>query len=90
MTIKHELILLFICEFCEKAFSQSSNLTRHKEKDECDLCEKWFTTYGSLNKHKQSHSWEKKFKCYLCHLTRHKEKDKCDLCGKWFTTYHIW
>ena len=72
---------------CEKAFSQSSELTTHKwshtgEKPfKCMICEKTFSQSYNLTIHKLSHTGEKPLKFMFCekafsrstYLTKHKQ-----------------
>ena len=50
------------CTYCQKTFSQISNLTTHKRSHsgeklfQCSVCQKRFMTFGNLIKHKRSHS----------------------------------
>ena len=77
----------FKCDLCDKRFTQSGSLTKHKQSHtgakqiNCNLCEKIFTQSGNLTTHIQSHAGAKPF--------------KYNLCEKWFTqscnlTSHKW
>ncbi|XP_057695534.1 zinc finger protein 771-like [Corythoichthys intestinalis] len=76
----------FLCTFCEKRFSQKTDLERHKRTHTgekpflCTSCDKRFTDKGNLKQHTRTHTGEKPFPCTLCNkrfslkpqLERHK------------------
>eukprot|EP00794_Sanderia_malayensis_P013839 gene13839-15285_t len=78
----------FICETCNKTFSQSccllehervhfkENLKKGKDKFQCDLCEKTFQAASHLARHKKSHS-------------KKKELYYCDTCDESFAKYSL-
>lgn len=53
----HEGTRAYVCEVCEKAFTQKSHLTRHmyihtgERKHGCEVCGKWFVESADLKKH---------------------------------------
>ena len=57
---------------CEKSFSDSIDIKKHKmihteEKPfKCTKCDKTFSDYTGLRKHKRIHTGEKPFKCTEC------------------------
>ena len=63
------------CDICEKTFSLSDTLHKHKiihtglKPFECDVCEKTFSRKSTLVYHKRVHSGEKPYKCDLCKKT---------------------
>ena len=58
------------CEICKKAFSDNSNLAKHKQfhtgekQYECDICKKVFALRNVLDK--QIHTSEKPQECEMC------------------------
>ena len=68
----HTGIEPFICNLCEKGFTSSGNLTRHKRSHIgvrpfiCDLCKKEFRNSSNLTWHKLIHTGVKPFQCDLC------------------------
>ena len=58
-TFIHSGIKPYKCDLCNKSFTESSNLTKHKQSHKgeklhkCNFCGKSFTTSGELTIHKQ-------------------------------------
>ena len=68
--IKHEKT--HICDFCGKAFSQSSSLSAHKRIHNnempfsCNFCSKLFRSKSNLTKHERTHTGERPYPCNYC------------------------
>uniref|UniRef100_A0A914KXF1 C2H2-type domain-containing protein n=2 Tax=Meloidogyne incognita TaxID=6306 RepID=A0A914KXF1_MELIC len=68
----HERRRPHVCQICNKAFSQSSSLSKHMRTHsgerpyKCPHCEKAFTASSILRTHIRQHSGEKPFKCTVC------------------------
>lgn len=62
----------FVCELCQKAFSQSSSLSIHMKfhlnvrKHACTVCEKKFVTKSELSRHMTVHTKQKSYYCGVC------------------------
>ena len=62
----------YVCDICNRPFSQSNNLKRHrrthtKEKPyQCDVCFKSFTQSNTMKEHKKIHSDQKAYACTFC------------------------
>ena len=62
----------FKCDVCNKTFSFSSAVVRHKRTHtgqkpfKCHVCDKRFSQRSSLFGHKRTHTGEKPFKCDVC------------------------
>lgn len=62
----------FVCELCNKAFSQSSSLSIHMKfhlnvrKHCCTVCEKKFVTKSELSRHMTVHTKQKSYYCGVC------------------------
>lgn len=67
----------YVCEMCDKAFSQYGYLVVHWRSHSgdrpyvCEICEKRFTQSGNLTVHKRTHFVKKKLPniCYKCNKT---------------------
>eukprot|EP00041_Stephanoeca_diplocostata_P028706 m.828758 g.828758 ORF g.828758 m.828758 type:complete len:479 (-) comp23421_c0_seq10:242-1678(-) len=63
---------VFKCEYCDKCFSQSGNLSRHRvihmkiRPFKCEECGKGFTQKSHLKTHCNVHTGLKKFQCQIC------------------------
>lgn len=63
----------FICEICQKGFSQNCNLINHLRTHtgdkpfKCNYCDKRFTQSGNLKNHMRLHSDEKPYICPICY-----------------------
>ncbi|KAJ1479616.1 hypothetical protein T484DRAFT_1813586 [Baffinella frigidus] len=66
---------VFECTFCGKAFSQSSDLTKHMRTHSgdrpypCTTCDMAFSQYGSLTRHMRTHSGDRPYPCTTCGMT---------------------
>lgn len=62
----------FVCELCNKSFSQSSSLSIHMKfhlnvrKHACTVCEKKFVTKSELSRHMTVHTKQKSYYCGVC------------------------
>ena len=67
----------YICDICEKAFSQSANLNTHKKwkhsqmpgtlpKHRCNICSKHFNGKNLLNSHLKMYHEKGDFQCRIC------------------------
>lgn len=62
----------FVCELCQKAFSQSSSLSIHMKfhlnvrKHACTICDKKFVTKSELSRHMTVHTKQKSYYCGVC------------------------
>ncbi|OAF68959.1 PR domain zinc finger protein 12 [Intoshia linei] len=71
----HEKYKPYNCLCCDKKFSQSSSLNKHKRVHsgerpyKCVYCNKSFTASSILRTHIRQHSGEKPFKCKVCGKT---------------------
>ncbi|XP_053387483.1 zinc finger protein 271-like isoform X2 [Mercenaria mercenaria] len=60
------------CDICDKAFTNSQNLTTHQiihsgeRPYKCDICDKAFTESCNLTRHLRIHSGERPYKCDIC------------------------
>ncbi|CAH1800103.1 unnamed protein product [Owenia fusiformis] len=61
------------CLYCEKSFTEKSNLNRHlsmhtgEKPFKCDTCEMTFTHKYKLTNHARVHSIDRPFTCEICH-----------------------
>ncbi|XP_065571172.1 zinc finger protein 333-like [Artemia franciscana] len=68
----HENLKPFEGQLCEKNFSYSSNLSKHRRTHTgekpfmCQICEKRFTSRWNLSQHQRTHTGEKPFECEVC------------------------
>ncbi len=66
----HSMSITYSCFLCEKTFSQSIDLMKHKELCQiysCDMCKKKFANKNSLISHKRTHTIElKPYSCNKC------------------------
>ena len=69
---KHEDVKLFTCDICNKAFTRSSDVIRHKrihssEKPYvCDVCLMAFTDASSVYRHRWTHFGIRPYVCNIC------------------------
>eukprot|EP00091_Calanus_sinicus_P004634 TRINITY_DN14973_c0_g1_i1.p1 TRINITY_DN14973_c0_g1~~TRINITY_DN14973_c0_g1_i1.p1 ORF type:complete len:116 (+),score=10.68 TRINITY_DN14973_c0_g1_i1:108-455(+) len=66
----------FVCEICEREFSNSPSLSSHMDSHinsdpeapfRCDVCGKCFSVPARLTRHYRTHTGEKPYKCTICH-----------------------
>ena len=62
----------YVCEICDKTFTNSDNLAWHmrihtgKKPYKCHICEKTFSQSSILSNHRRIHRCEKTYSCDLC------------------------
>jgi len=71
-TCDQMIIKPYVCDICNKAFSQRGTLNKHKRTHTgeklyvCDVCDKAFSRQGGLNTHKRIHTGETPYVCDIC------------------------
>lgn len=64
---------LYVCKFCQKTFTQSSNCRRHERAHNgerpfiCKFCQKAFSQFSNLQRHERMHTGNRNpFACKIC------------------------
>ena len=73
-TAQSDSITVLLCEFCQKAFTSHSGLTRHQNRVHfqncqpfvCSICHKGFTERGHFEGHMNKHNNVKAYECPSC------------------------
>jgi uncharacterized Zn-finger protein len=71
----HDLFKPYVCEICQKGFTQSGSLKQHmylhsgERPYKCKFCDRAFTQAKTLKFHLRRHTEEKPFTCEVCLAT---------------------
>ncbi|KAK3722284.1 hypothetical protein QZH41_016392 [Actinostola sp. cb2023] len=69
---QHDSSMAFVCDLCNKSFTQETNLVRHKKaihsgrSFNCERCGNSFNRRDVLKRHMKKHSQDKEHKCQHC------------------------